>query len=82
MLIKHKHDLFSRLKMKKKKKKKKKDALSEVIIFHFLFCLPFSSGSPPDPILTWKPLKGRLQTVQIQIRRHIMWRLVGVYSVC
>ena len=34
------------------------------------------------PFLPGNPLKGHRQTVQTQIRRHIMWRLIRTYYVC
>ena len=33
-------------------------------------------------ILTWKPYKGHRQTVQTQIRCHMMWHLIKFYIVC
>ena len=35
-----------------------------------------------DPFLPGNPAKGYKEIVQTQIRRHILWRLIRVYSVC
>ena len=54
-------------------------------VVHFGIVLTYAV-IPPDetlkPFLSGNPIKGHRQTVQTQIRRHIMWRLMRAYTVC